>query len=57
MLRPNLLLARYTLLKVPDTGISSHFHMYLFTTESMFSVTQVFDKDAMVKCQESFESR
>ena len=57
MLRPNLLLARYTLLKVPNTGISSHLRMYLFTTESMFSVTQVFDKDATVKCQESFENR
>ena len=58
MLRPNLLLARYTLrFKVPETGISSHFRMYLLTTESMFSATQVFDKDATVNCQESFESR
>ena len=52
-----MLRARYTLLKVHETGISSHFRMYLFTIEYVFSATQVFDKDATVKCQESFESR
>ena len=28
MLRPNLLLVRYTLLSVPETGISSHLRIY-----------------------------
>ncbi len=54
---PNLLLVRKTLLKVPDTGISSHFRTNLLTTESMFSETHVFDKVATVKCQENFDRR
>ena len=52
-----LLLVWYTVLKVPDTGISSHLRIYLFTAESMFSEIQVFDKAATVKCQENLDKR
>ena len=55
--RPNLLLVRNTLLKVPGMGISSHFRINLLATESMFSTTHVFDKLATVKCEVSFDRR
>ena len=49
MLRPNLFRVRKILLKVPDIGISSHLRTYLFTIESMFSLTQVFERLVTVK--------
>ena len=55
ILRPNLLRSRKTLLSVPDIGISSHLRMNPFTIESIFSIIQVLDISATVKCQESLD--
>ena len=44
-----------TLLIVPDIGISSHLRMNPFTIESIFSIIQVLDISATVKCQESLD--
>ena len=55
ILRPNLFRAKKMLLNVPETGISSHIRRNLVITESIFSVTQVLDKFATVKCQDIFD--
>ena len=55
LLRPNLLQSRKTLLSVPDIGISSHLQINPLTIESIFSIIQVLDISATVKCQESFD--
>ena len=54
-LRLNLLVVRYTLLKVPEIGTSSHLRIYWLTIESRFSKIQVLGSGATVKCQESFD--
>ena len=39
--KPNLFFGRKTLLRVADTGSSSHFRMYLVAIQSRVSQTQV----------------
>ena len=57
MLRPNLFCGSNTLLKVADTGSSSHFRIYFDAMLSKVSLIQVLDISETVKSQEIFESK
>ena len=57
MLRPNLFLGSDMLLKVVQTGSSSHILMNFDATPSSFSQIQVFEISETVKFHEIFESR
>ena len=55
MFKPNLLYGRTILLRVVETGSSSHFRRCLTTLLSKCSQTQVLGRFATVKCQESLK--
>jgi len=57
MFKPNLLHGGTILLRVVETGSSSHFRRYLATLLSKCSQTQVLGRFATVKCQDSLESK
>ena len=57
MFRPNLVLVRKILLRVPQIGISCHLQIYDATVLSRFFDTHVFVRSASVKCQEILEGK
>ena len=57
MFKPSLLEDRKMLLRVAQTGRSSHIRMYFETIECKFSFIQVVEISATVKCHEIFARR
>ena len=55
--KPNLLEDRKILLRVAQTGKSSHIRMYFETIKSKFSLIQVAEISSTVKCHEIFARR
>ena len=55
--KTNLLEDRKVLMRISQTGRSSHIRMYFEIIESMFSIVQVAEISATVKCHEIFARR